>query len=166
MRLRTVCVQALVMVAAAAVAGGAMAAPAQAQPAPIRVPFAADSGDGCGVTRGNLDWHVSPGPIASPENVDVTGTVIDHPTPDGPPPVPCSEDGYFTTATFIAFGGRGSVRAATVQVDNESRDIRFTFAGDPVLEQIVVQVCRVSIVSPIPRTYCGETKAYFRPPVV
>jgi hypothetical protein len=165
MRLRTVIGQALV-VAAAAAASGAMAAPAQAQPPPIRVPFAADSGDGCGVTSGNLDWHVSPGPIASPETVDVIGTVIDHPTPGGPTPAPCSDDGFFTTATFIAFGTRGSVRVATVQVNNETRDIRFTFAGDPVLEQVVVQVCRVSVVSPIPRTYCGETKAFLRPPVV
>ncbi len=155
--------RALPRAAAAAVllAGGLSATVASAKPAPdpaaddatIAQPLAADSGDGCGSTKGTFGWHV--GTLT----VDVNGTVTDRSCFVEPYP-----DLYSTVARFTALTANKPARLVTQEVDNGQRDFEFSFPG-PV-QAITVQVCRHAsqpVPLPAPPDYCGPKQAY-RPP--
>lgn len=157
----------VVRLAAAAAAVILVATPGIANAATITQPFSADSGDSCryGVTEGTLGWQSgvsSPLPLTG---VWVAGTVTDRPVPTGP--AICRDDGYDTTATFVAYAGK-------VEVDRQSRTanngtVRFKFslgssATRTGIDQVVVQVCRDPIYT-LPPSYCGKPVTYLAPPV-
>jgi len=158
---------AAVLLAGALLAGGLSAAVASAKPAPappagdaiIDQPFAADSGDTCGFTKGILGWY--PGGLA----VDVNGTVADHPLPGETNPA-CPQDGRSTTATFTFYPPNftSPPRQVTKQADDGQLD--FTFSFPSRVQQVTVQVCRHGTQPaplPTPPAYCGPKQAY-RPP--
>jgi hypothetical protein len=107
----------------ALLAGGLTAAVASAKPAPdpalddaiVAQPFAADSRDACGVTKGQLGWHL--GSLT----VDVKGTVADNPA--------CGGVLYSTIATFTALAPNGVTRRVTQPVDDGQRAFSFSFPG-------------------------------------
>jgi hypothetical protein len=140
------------------------AAPAHADIAPVE-PFYADSTnpyfDTCphGITEGTLLWH-TPGPVP-PVAVEVSGEVVDRPTPDSTT-ASCAPDDYSSTAIFTAYSGSAVVGYESVTVDNGVKAFRFTLGGNgtaAVLTELTVQVCR-DPVHTLPPSYCGKTVAY------
>jgi hypothetical protein len=141
------------------------AAPAHADTAPPQ-PFYADSTnpyfDTCphGITKGTLLWY-TPGP-AAPFTVEISGEVVDQPTPDSTTPG-CAPDDYSSTAIFTAYSGSAVVGYKTVTVDNAVKEFQFTLGGNStaavVLTQLTVQVCR-DPVHTLPPSYCGKTVTY------
>ncbi|MEV0563657.1 hypothetical protein [Dactylosporangium sp. NPDC050588] len=139
------------------------AAPAHADIAPPQ-PFSADSTnpyfDTCphGITKGTLLWQ-TPGPVA-PIAVQVSGQVVDRPTPSSTTPS-CAPDDYSSTAIFTAYSGSAVVGYKTVTVDNGVKQFQFTLGGSTgsVLTALTVQVCR-DPVHTLPPSYCGKTVTY------
>jgi hypothetical protein len=137
----------------------AVPAPAHADIGPPQ-PFYADSGDACvyGHTKGRLLW-ITPGPLP-PVAVNVSGSVVDRPTPSDP--VACRDDGYYSRATFTAYSGRVEVGSQAFRANNG--EVKFEFSlgtnrpGSPVTH-LVVQVCRDPLVT-LPPSYCGRTVTY------
>jgi hypothetical protein len=138
-----------------------------AQAATITQPFSADSGDSCpyGVTAGALTWSygtTSPLPL---RGVSVTGRLADRPLPADPGRF-CIDDGYRSTALFVAYAGRVEVDRQSVAVDNNvvAFDLRLALAGANTVDRVVVQVCR-DPVRTLPPSYCGKPVEYPAPPV-
>lgn len=146
-------------VAAGFLATLAVAAPVHADIVPPR-PFYADSGDNCvyGHTKGDLLW-VTPGPLP-PVAVNLTGSVVDRPTPTDPRA--CRDDGFSSTATFTAYSGTVVVGSQEVRADNAEARFQFSLGtnrpGTPVTH-LVIQVCRDPIVT-LPPSYCGKAVTY------
>src|SRR5688572_29919039 len=116
-----------------ALAVGAVLMPASAQAGhPTRLQgFYADSGDACpyGYTKGQLAFRaVHPPDLAG---VDLSGTVVDRPTPTDP--VACRNDYYYTTATFTAYSDGVAVDVERIRLDNTSQTFRFTLGNDPAV---------------------------------
>lgn len=132
-----------------------------AQPA-VSQEFKADSGDRCvyGYTTGTLTWRTPRPTLYSV--VDVKGVVVDRPNRTDPG-VGCRDDGAYTVAGFVAYAGRTVVDHALVRVDNDTVDVSVTLgersAVTPVIDQVVVQICRYSV-TPIGTSYCGSPKTY------
>jgi len=146
-----------------------LATPGLAHAATIPQPFKADSGDACryGLTEGALGWQSgvsSPLPLL---RVEVTGTVTDRPLPLPTGPAICRDDGYDSTATFVAYAG-------TVEVDRQARTannstVAFKLSLGPSatktsIDRVVVQVCRDPIYT-LPPSYCGKPVTYLAPPI-
>jgi hypothetical protein len=134
---------------------------ALAAPAPARADFTqsfyADSGDACtyGYTRGTLVWRF-PGPVA----LEVTGVLVDRPTPAEPSF--CRDDGFFSTATFTAYSGNAIVDTAAVRADNGEVRIQLTLGRNSAVSRVnrlVVQVCRDPLRT-LPPSYCGRPVTY------
>jgi len=148
-----------ITLAAALLAALAIAAPARADIAPPQ-PFYADSGDACvyGHTKGDLLW-VTPGPLPA-VTVNLTGSVVDRPTPTDPRA--CRDDGFYSIATFTAYSGSVVVGSQAVRVDNGQVPFQFSLGtnrpGTPVTH-LVVQVCRDPLVT-LPPSYCGRPVTY------
>ncbi|HEX6685075.1 MAG TPA: hypothetical protein VF062_19955 [Candidatus Limnocylindrales bacterium] len=138
-----------------------VATPAHADPVTpsvFGVDFAADSGDGCGLTRGKLNWRIS-GHYTDPDVVaEFSGTVVDHPAADVQPPL-CAEDGLRTEAIFTGFYGSREVGRVTQAVDNGSLPYVFKLSGpDGRMNSVQIQVCRTNGFSEF--TYCGKPVGY------
>ncbi|HEX5205026.1 MAG TPA: hypothetical protein VFW27_34330 [Actinoplanes sp.] len=151
---------------AVAVAAILVATPGIARAATIAQPFKADSGDICrhGVTEGTLAWQtgvISPLPLLT---VGVTGTVTDRPLPIDP--TNCHDDGYNSTATFVAYAGGAEVDRQSRTADNSTIQFRFSLGSTTktAIDRVVVQVCRNPIVT-LPPSYCGKPVTYLAPPV-
>jgi hypothetical protein len=151
---------------AAAVAVILVATPGIARAATIAQPFKADSGDTCrhGATEGTLAWQsgvISPLPLLK---VVVTGTITDRPLPIDP--TNCRDDGYDSTATFVAYTGETEVDRQFRTANNST--VRFQFSlgssAKTAIDRVVVQVCRDPIVT-LPPSYCGKPVTYLAPPI-
>jgi len=129
------------LLAAVLVAGALVGAPV------VEQRFATDSGDKCGVTKGDLAWYQTP-------RVDVTGVLHD---------LPC--DTLFSTATFVAYAGGKAVDEQRVRADNGAVEFAFPLinAKTTLLEKVTVQVCRFPVEIGI--SYCGPLQE-FRSPIV
>jgi hypothetical protein len=154
-----------VTLAATALATLTTAGPAQA--ATITQPFSADSGDSCpyGITTGAITWTygtTSPLPL---RGVGVIGKLTDRPTPDDPGRI-CADDGYRSTAAFVAYAGRVELDRQSVTVDNNvvAFDLRLATFGASAVDRVVVQVCR-DPERTLPPSYCGKPVEYPAPPV-
>jgi len=155
------------LVAALAVALAVLTTPGTASAATITQPFAADSGDACryGSTDGTLGWRygtVSPLPVFA---VDVKGQLTDRPLPNDLTIV-CFDDGYYSTATFIAYAGSVEVARKTSAANNNRVTFEFTLSGNsttPSINRVVIQVCR-SPINTLPPSYCGKAVEYRAPP--
>ncbi|GHJ49364.1 hypothetical protein Cs7R123_67060 [Catellatospora sp. TT07R-123] len=153
-------------VVAAAAFAAVFALPGVAQAA-VSQTFHADSGDACryGVTDGTLNWRfgsTSPVPVTA---VDVSGKLTDHPQPIDPV-TQCRDDGYYSTATFVAYSGSVEVDRASRSVDNGSVALTFTLNTSTFstsINRVVVQVCR-SPLHTVPPSYCGRAVTYLAPP--
>ncbi len=145
------------------------AGPAHAAIGPVvGQPFYADSGDACplGLTTGVLGWHMGVGPLA-PNAVDVSGYVVDRPTPTDPA-TDCRDPRY-TTATFAAYRGSAVVDREQVTVDDAQLVIEFQLAGPPPqvytpVDRVVIQVCRHAPPGMGLYDYCGKAVEYRPPP--
>lgn len=131
---------------AALVVGAAMVgAPVAQADVVVEQRFAADSGDKCGVTKGDLVWYQTP-------RVDVVGVLHD---------LPC--DGLFSAARFTAYAGGRAVDEQRVRADNGA--VEFTFpllnTRSTPLEKVTVQVCRFPFETGI--SYCGPEQEYLSP---
>jgi hypothetical protein len=151
-------------VLAATVAVLAFAAPANA--ATVVQPFSADSGDACpyGVTAGTITWNIGPSPLPT-TGVAVNGRLLDRPLLFADPGATCPDDGYRSTAIFIAYSGGGEAVRKTVAADNGVVAFDFTLTGFTTargIEVIVVQVCRDAVRVPL-RSYCGTPVRYPSP---
>jgi hypothetical protein len=151
---------------AAAVAVILVATPGIARAATNAQPFKADSGDTCrhGATEGTLAWQsgvISPLPLLK---VVVTGTITDRPLPIDP--TNCRDDGYDSTATFVAYTGETEVDRQFRTANNST--VRFQFSlgssAKTAIDRVVVQVCRDPIVT-LPPSYCGKPVTYLAPPI-
>jgi hypothetical protein len=154
---------------AAVIVGGLLAAvPAHADTA-ISRPFKADSGDACryGTTEGTLNWLFGPGASPLPVTaVDVSGTLVDHPTP-ADPALTCRSDGFASTATFTGLSGSAAVARQQVRVDNGIVQFQFRLAPsttDQHIDRVVIQVCRGPVLT-LPPSYCGTAVTYLAPPI-
>ncbi|MEU8261263.1 hypothetical protein AB0C02_11665 [Micromonospora sp. NPDC048999] len=155
------------LVAALAALLAVVAAPGIAHAATISQSFYADSGDACryGVTEGTLGWRygtASPAPVLG---VDVSGKLTDRPVPNAP--TTCASDGYYSSATFIAYAGTVEVDRQTRVADNSVVPFTFTLGGNPIktgINRVVVQVCRSPVIT-LPPSYCGTPVTYLAPPV-
>ncbi|MGI5186410.1 hypothetical protein ACQEVZ_60270 [Dactylosporangium sp. CA-152071] len=146
----------------------ALAFPAVADAATINQPFAADSGDSCryGSTAGTLGWQygtTSPLPVAG---VAVTGKLADRPTPSDPAAT-CRDDGYSSTAVFVAYAGSVEVARQSRTANNATVSFAFTLGGNAStigISRVVIQVCRNPVIT-LPPSYCGKPVTYLAPPV-
>jgi hypothetical protein len=148
-----------ITLASALLATLAIAAPARADIVPPR-PFYADSGDTCvyGYARGDLLW-VTPGPLP-PIAVNLTGSVVDRPSPTDPRA--CRDDGFFSTATFTAYSGTVVVGSQAVRSNNGQVPFQFSLGTnrpETPVTHLVVQVCRDPLVT-LPPSYCGRAVTY------
>lgn len=166
MRSRRLRVAAATLFAAVAV----LSTPGAASAAVISQPFSANSGDACqyGVTEGSLGWQYGPTTTPLPlYGVDVTGKVIDRPLPAGPS-TQCRDDGYASSAIFVAYAGTAEVDREVRTVNNGSLAFTFTLGGvsttSKPISKVVVQVCRNPVVT-LPPSYCGPSVTYLPPPV-
>ncbi|MEU3456446.1 hypothetical protein ABZ671_23030 [Micromonospora sp. NPDC006766] len=154
-------------VAALAAPLAVVAVPGTAHAATISQPFYADSGDACryGVTEGTLGWRfgtASPLPVLG---VDVNGKLTDRPVLNGPGT--CASDGYYSSATFIAYAGTVEVDRQTRTADNSVVPFTFTMPGNATkasVNRVVIQVCRSPVIT-LPPSYCGTPVTYLAPPV-
>jgi hypothetical protein len=152
---------------ATAVAVILAATPGIAHAATIAQPFKADSGDTCrhGVTEGTLSWQsgvISPLPILK---LGVTGTITDRPLPIDP--TNCRDDGYDSTATFVAYAGETEVDRQSRTANNSTLRFQFSLGSSSTktaIDRVVVQVCRDPIVT-LPPSYCGKPVTYLAPPI-
>jgi hypothetical protein len=135
------------LLAAVLVAGALVGAPVAQADVVVEQRFAADSGDKCGVTKGDLAWYQTP-------RVDVTGVLHD---------LPC--DGLFSVATFVAYASGRMVDEQLVRADNGAQEFIFPLinAKSTPLEKVTVQVCRFPVEIGI--SYCGPLQE-FRSPIV
>jgi hypothetical protein len=135
------------VLAAALVAGTLVGAPVAQADVVVEQRFAADSGDKCGVTKGDLAWYQTP-------RVDVVGVLHD---------LPC--DGLFSAATFTAFAGGKAVDEQRVRADDGAVEFTFPLVNlrSAPLEKVTVQVCRFPVEIGI--SYCGPLRE-FRSPIV
>lgn len=144
-----------------------MAIPGTAHAAGVTQPFSADSGDACryGVTEGSLNWRYSTSPTPLPAvAVDVAGRLADRPLP-GDPSTACRDDGYYSTATFVAYAGTVAVDRQSRTVDNDVASFTFTLGSNTAaarVDRVVVQVCR-SPRATVPPSYCGRAVTYLAP---
>jgi hypothetical protein len=152
-------IRAVAAAATALLAALAIPAPAHAQMLPPQ-PFYADSGDACtyGYTKGTLLWR-TPGPLPA-ISVEVTGAIVDRPTPTEPSF--CREDGFYSTATFTAYSEKVIVDSGAVRADNLEVPFQLTLGANSAsspLTHLVVQVCRDPLVIK-PPSYCGPSVTY------
>jgi hypothetical protein len=156
------------LAAAAAALVAVLASPGVAHAATITQPFSADSGDACryGVTEGTLGWRygtTSPLPVLG---VDVTGKLTDRPLP-ADPSITCRDDGYYSTATFIAYAGSVEVDRQTRSANNAVVSFAFTLGANSTstgINRVQIQVCR-SPINTLPPSYCGKAVQYLAPPI-
>jgi len=155
------------LAAVAATTALLLATPGIAQAAIITHPFQADSGDNCryGVTEGTIAWHfgvTSPLPL---QRVEVAGTLTDRPLPIEPGF--CRDDGYQSTATFVAYAREVVVDRQSRTVNNNAMRFRFVLGANAPrtgIDRVVVQVCRDPIFT-LPPSYCGKAVSYPVPPI-
>lgn len=135
------------VLAAMLMAGALVGAPAAQADVVVEQRFAADSGDKCGVTKGDLAWYQTP-------RVDVVGVLHD---------LPC--DGLFSAATFTAYAGGKAVDEQRVRADDGAVEFAFPLVNlrSTPLEKVTVQVCRFPLEIGI--SYCGPLQE-FRSPIV
>jgi hypothetical protein len=153
--------------AAVAATVTALTLPGAAQAATITQPFYADSGDACryGVTEGKLGWRfgtTSPLPVVG---VDVAGKLTDRPLPSDPS-TGCRDDGYYSSATFVAYSGSVEVDRQTRLANNAVVTFEFTLGANSTstgINRVVIQVCR-SPINTLPPSYCGKPVQYLAPP--
>ena len=133
------------LLAALLVAGALVGAPVAQADVVVEQRFAADSGDKCGVTKGELAWYQTP-------RVDVTGVLHD---------LPC--DGLFSAATFVAYAGGRAVDEQRVRADDGAVEFTFPLVNtkNTLLERVTVQVCRFPVEIGI--SYCGPLQEYRSP---
>lgn len=136
------------VLAAMLVAGALVGAPVAQADVVVEQRFAADSGDKCGVTKGDLAWYQTP-------RVDVVGVLHD---------LPC--DGLFSAATFTAYAGGKAVDAQRVRADNGAVEFAFPLVNtvSTPVERVTVQVCRFPFETGI--SYCGKLQEYRSPVTV
>jgi hypothetical protein len=125
----------------------------------IRQAFAADSGDACpmGSVAGTIGWH-----LTAPPDIDVQGTVVDHPLPKDTNPA-CTEDHRHTVVTFTLYVQNTAVLTKTERADNAEQPFAFLAGAAQPFDTVVVQVCRASRQQAPPYDYCGAIKKYHRP---
>jgi hypothetical protein len=155
----------LVTAAAAAVVA-IVASAGTAHASTIIQSFHADSGDTCryGTTDGTLGWQfgtTSPLPVTG---VEVKGKVTDRPLPTDPSTA-CPDDGYYSSATFIAYSGSVEVDRQTRAADNAVVTFTFTLgnSASTSISKVVIQVCRNPVIT-LPPSYCGKAVTYLPPP--
>ncbi|MGX7671875.1 hypothetical protein [Plantactinospora sp. DSM 117369] len=125
-------------------------------------PFRADSGDDCpyGVTEGTLDWYP---PTAPPglASVVVRGSVGDQPLPIDPVRI-CEDDGWRTVAVYSAYRQRTLVDEARIWADNDVVPVTVGLAPNtpPVVDSVVVRVCRVPADPRLRPMYCGAPQVH------
>jgi hypothetical protein len=156
------------MLAAFATALAIVASPGTAHASTITVPFAADSGDACpyGTTSGTLGWRygtASPLPVLA---VDVKGRLTDRPLPNDPSAA-CRDDGYNSSASFVAYAGSVEVDRQTRTANNGTVSFEFTLgrsSASASINRVVIQICRSPIFT-LPPSYCGKAVTYLAPPI-
>ena len=113
-------------------------------------------------------YRVMHGGVNSPlplQRVEVAGTLSDRPLPVEP--TICRDDGYQSTATFVAYAGEIEVDRQTRTVNNNTLRFRFVLGANAPRtgwNRIVVQVCRDPIYT-LPPSYCGKAVTYLPPPI-
>lgn len=155
------------VLAALAAMFAVLVSPGTAHAATITQPFAADSGDACpyGATDGALAWRdriVSPLPLVG---VAVKGRLTDRPLLNDPGTV-CRDDGYNSTATFIAYAGNVEVARQSRAANNSTVTFDFILGTNAIsarISRVVIQVCRSPIFT-LPPSYCGRAIEYRAPP--
>jgi hypothetical protein len=150
-------------VLAAVTTAAALALPGVAHAAVISQAFAADSGDSCryGSTSGTLGWQIGPSPLPTP-GVAVNGKVADRPLPVDPGAI-CRNDGYSSTATFVAYLGGVEVDRQSRTADNATVTFSFMLGATAKgVDRVDVQVCRNPVLT-LPPSYCGKPVTYLRP---
>jgi hypothetical protein len=156
------------LLAALATALAIVTIPGIAHAATITVPFAANSGDSCpyGTTSGTLGWRygtTSPLPVFA---VDVKGRLSDRPSLNDPSTA-CHDDGYNSSASFVAYAGSIEIDRQTRTANNGTISFEFTLgrsSASPSINRVVIQVCRSSIFT-LPPSYCGKAVTYLAPPI-
>ena len=111
--------------------------------------------DSCphGITKGTI--KLAGGPLEIPR-LSISGVLIDRPAPDDPS-VACSDDGYYSVATFTSFYTTGASRQVTVRADNRTVPVAFSPGLAGTITKVTVKVCRDPLVT-APPSYCGTEK--------
>jgi hypothetical protein len=144
-----------------------LAVSTQAHAGTITQSFHADSGDSCryGVTDGTLGWRTGTSPLPFIA-VDVRGTLTDRPSPSDPSTA-CRDDGFYSTATFVAYSRTVAIDRQSRRADNAVVSFAFTLGSSSTtsrVDRVVIQVCR-SPVNTLPPGYCGRPAEYLAPPI-